>query len=63
VENEISQNGSEKVQHWLHNDHSDDVGSQIRNTAADGRRNEQNAEVKSFCDAAGVRKSGTIGVQ
>jgi hypothetical protein len=39
AEDEISQNGSEKTQNWLHSSHN------------------------SFCDAARIRKSGTIGVQ
>jgi hypothetical protein len=55
VKDVISQNGSEKVQNWLHGDHNsfcNNVVSQICDTAGYGRRYEQNAEIKSFCDAA-----------
>jgi hypothetical protein len=41
----------------------DHVGSQISDTVRDGRRNEQNTELLSFCDAARLRKCGIVGVQ
>jgi hypothetical protein len=55
VKDVILQNGSEKVQNWLYGDKNsfcNNVGSQISDTAGDGQRYEQNAEIKSFCDAA-----------
>jgi hypothetical protein len=62
AENEISQNGSEKLQNWLHNSFCDDIGSRISDTAEDGRRNEKDAVVKSLCDVTKLQ-SDTIGVQ
>jgi hypothetical protein len=47
----------------VHKSFGDDIGSRISDSAGDGRRNEQDAKVKGFCDASRLRKSGTIGVQ
>jgi hypothetical protein len=42
---------------------ADDVGSQIRETATDGRHSKLNDEVKCFCDAGRLQKSEKIGVK